>query len=78
MRELKIEKIENGYILSYEEEVEIDKFITTKEVIEEGDDEKETMARLLHRVAEHFGFYYNKFVNDNLKISWNKKGHKNE
>ncbi len=74
---MKIEKIENGFVLSHKEEIEDGKFKTTKEVIEEADnDEKETMTRLLERVAEYFGIQYDKFAADNLNITWNKKGGK--
>ncbi len=77
MWELKIEKIENGYVLSHNEEIEDGKFKTIKEVVEEkGDDERETMTRLLERVAEYFGIQYDKFAADNLNITWNKKGRK--
>jgi hypothetical protein len=76
MWEIKIEKIENGFILSHEEEIEEDVPRVMKEVIEEGDDEKETMTRLLERVAEYFGIQHDKFAKDNLNITWNKKGRK--
>jgi len=77
MWELKIEKIENGYVLSHKEEIEDDRFEIKKEVIEEnGDDEKETMTRLLERVAEYFGIRDDKYAKDNLNINWNKKGRK--
>ena len=77
MWELKIEKIENGYVLSHEEEIEDGKFKTTKEVVEErGEDEKEAMTRLLEGVAEYFGIQHDKFAADNLNIAWNKKGRK--
>jgi transposase len=76
MWELKIEKTENGFILSHKEEIEEEKFEIIKEVIEEGDDEKETMKRLLERVAEYFGVRYDKYAKDNLSIAWDKKGHK--
>jgi len=77
MWELKIEKIENGYILSHDEEIEDGKFKTAKEVIEEkGDDEKEAMTQLLEKVSEYFGVQYDKFAADNLNVTWDKKGHK--
>ena len=76
MWELKIEKIENGFILSHEEEMDEGKFEIIKEVIEEDDEEKETMTQLLERIAEYFGIRYDKYSADNLNIAWNKKGHK--
>lgn len=73
MWKVEIEKIDNGYILSWKEEIENGTFRTEKEVIEEDDTEKETMSRLLHRIAEFFGDNYDKYGAGNLKISWNKK-----
>jgi hypothetical protein len=74
--ELKIEKVKNGYILSHDDEIEENKFETVKEIIEECEDEKETIGRLLERIADFYGVKYDKFAEDNLNISWNKKGHK--
>lgn len=77
MWELKIEKIENGFILSHKEEIEENNVVLVKEVLEEDDNgEKETMTRLLERVSDYFGVKNNKFAEDNLKITWDKKGHK--
>jgi len=76
MWEIKIEKIENGFILSHKDEKEDGVPEITKEVIEECDDEKETMTRLLERVAEYFGIGHDKFAGDNLNITWTKKGSK--
>lgn len=76
MWELKIEKINNGFILSYEAESDEDKIEIVREVIEECDDENETMTRLLERVGEYFGSHYDKYAENNLNITWNKKGHK--
>jgi hypothetical protein len=76
MWELKIEKIVNGFILSREEEREENKAEVVKETIEEGDDERETMTRLLERVSGYFGIHYDKYAKNNLNITWNKKGRK--
>lgn len=76
MWKLRIEKIENGYILSHDEEVEDNVFETMKEVIEEEDDEKVAMKRLLEKVAEFFGIQYDKYAEKNLNITWDKKGHR--
>jgi len=78
MWELKIDKIENGFILSRKEEIDENKFEIVKEVIAEGcnEDEKETMTRLLERIAEYFGIQHDKYAEDNLNIAWNKKGRK--
>lgn len=76
MWELKIEKIENGFILSHKEEIEENNIVAVKEVLEDDEGEKETMTRLLERVSDYFGIGYDKFEADNLKITWDKKGHK--
>lgn len=92
---LTIEQTNNGFILSWEEEVIVNESAlstidfsinpkethTEKEVIE-GDEsdggDKEAIERLLYRVAEFFGIQYEKYGENNLNISWNKKGHKLE
>ena len=76
MWELKIEKINNGFILSYETESDDNKIEIIKEVIEESNDENEAMTQLLERVAEYFGSHYDKYAENNLNITWDKKGHK--
>ena len=95
---LNIEKTNNGYILSWEEdwsdeETNISDIRHEKEVIEnecppenhpyykedglgEMDEEQYTMKKLLERVAEYFGCSYDKFSKTNLKVTFNKKGHK--
>lgn len=84
---LTIEETENGYILSWEEEIfdDGDKPITkvVKKVIEEENDPldetphgRETMTRLLEAVAEYFCYTYERYGNKNLNIKWDKKGHK--
>lgn len=78
---IKIERITNGYILFWEEEIEDKEFKEFKEAIEESDDldgEKKAMTNVLYKIAEFFGFHYQKFEKDNLSIKWNKKGHKYE
>lgn len=86
--ELNIKKVDNGYLLSMPREDDDGKIVMNEEVIEtmqtndaadyyETDDEdKITMARLLERVAEHFGFCYQKYEAQNLNIKWNNKGSK--
>lgn len=79
MWELKIEKTENGFILSHKEEIDDNEVKIVKEVVEEvNDDEKEAMTKLLERVTEYFGIQYDKYAKDNLEITWNKKGHSTE
>ena len=72
---IKISKASNGFVLYFPEETfpVAGSFL---EVIEEDRDEKETMTRLLEKVAEYFGIPHDKFAKDNLRISWNKKGSK--
>ena len=76
MWKIEIEKIDNGYILLWKEELEDGTFRIEKEVIEESDTEKKTISRLLYRIAEFFGDSYDKYGKENLRISWNKKGRK--
>lgn len=66
--ELIITRVDNGYILKFSNEF--------SEVIECDDNSKNTMKRLLEAVADFFGFNYDKFAEDNLKITWQKRGHK--
>ena len=76
---LEIEKISNGFLLSWEEEIEDRVFRNEKETIEETDNpngEKEAMTKLLYRISDYFGVSYDKWKENNLKISWNKKGSK--
>jgi hypothetical protein len=75
--ECKIIKADNGFIIEYQEEIDDSKFETKHIVIEdEMDDEKKNMADMLYKVADYFGVNYNKFALDNLKITWDEKGHK--
>jgi len=80
--ELKIKQIENGYLMEWQEETEENKFTTCQEAIvnddDMSDDDKESMKKLLYYVAEFFGCHYNKWSQLNLKINWDKKGHKLE
>lgn len=71
MIELSIRTSSNGFILwHHDEEGRIE------EVIEDRDDELEAMARMLEKVAEYFGYQYDKFGSENLEISFTGKGHK--
>jgi hypothetical protein len=42
----------------------------------QGETEKETLQLLLYRIAEEFGFGYDKFSKENINITFDKKGHK--
>ncbi len=68
---LTIESCDNGFILQKHSEG------NTKSVIYD-DDEREAMKILLTEVAEYFGETYDKFKEDNLNITFSKKGHKIE
>ena len=78
MLELKIQQIENGYIVSYKEKWEKGDIRNVKTVIEDNDDEKDTMKRLLEFISEHFGILDDKWRKDNLRISFDGKGRKVE
>lgn len=73
---LQIKEVSNGFLLEWSEPDEVFDELDIREVIEEGNDEKETMTRLLEFVAEHFGIIHSKWEKDNLRISWDKKGYK--
>jgi len=75
--EITIKKAENGYILEipHVEEEGAAPVIETV-VIEEENETNNTMTRVLREVADHFGFHYNKYGRDNLKISWDEAGSK--
>ena len=79
--QLRIKEVSNGFILEWKEDwsEEDDKVIKQEyEVIEETVSEKETMTRLLHRVAIYFGIDDDRYGNENLRISWDKEGRKYE
>lgn len=78
MSELKIKSAQNGYALEKVLTFDDGKTQEILDVIEEPDDENGAMKRMLERVAEHFGYTYNKFGNENLVISFTGKGHKVE
>ncbi len=74
--QLTIKKVTNGYHISYPEENEEGIVQTTEEVIEEDEmHEKKAITQLLERTAQFFGFQYDKYSKENLRISWTKKGH---
>ena len=74
---LEIEKCLNGWIIKSYEEVEEGKFNPIKELIVDTEGH-EGMTNLLTKVAEYFGFQYDKYGSDNLEITWGKKGSKVE
>jgi len=80
----KIEKVEDGFIITnyiWEDTTENGTPIIKeyKKVIETGDmDEKEELKTVLFRVADLLGYMYNKYGEENLNITFDKKGHKLE
>ena len=76
MNKIEIEKINNGYIISWEEEFADGTYNT--QVFETKDSDKDTLTELFYFIAEHFGAHYDKFGSENLNIKWNKKGTKCE
>lgn len=40
------------------------------------DEEKVAFAKLVHGLANHFGIEYNKYGEENLRVTFDKKGHK--
>jgi len=75
--ELTIEKIDNGFIITFSGGYEGGKEvieITTNEDQDEEDEEKRAMTKLLERIAIFFGVMYDGFSEKNLNILWNKKG----
>ena len=75
---ISITKAFNGYILEWDEETD-NGIVHEKEVIEDDDTiikdiERESMTRMLYRVAYYFGELGDKYSKKNLNISWDKKG----
>ena len=73
---IEITSSSNGYIITWEEPYEENNMIQNTEVIEEMDDDNRAMKVLLERVAEHFGYKYDKFGKNNLNITFDLKGRK--
>lgn len=90
MKSLTIERVTNGYKLTWEEEGEDEKFNYLTSVIEEveaispiekeiyatNDAEKIALGRLFYAIASHYGFPYDKWNANNLSVRFDKKGHK--
>jgi hypothetical protein len=77
-QELRIIRAENGWILYWEEYTD-EGIVMMREVIAEDDlelmsMEKESMTRLLYRIAEYFGQLQDKYSKNNLNITWDKRG----
>ena len=76
MRDLKIKECETGFVLMYGVETRDDVWETVYVPIEDSGDEHDLFRRLLERVADHFGYEYNKYGFENLNIKFDKTGHK--
>ena len=89
-----ITKAENGFIMSWKENLDDNTTVIRRHVSEETyyydseylmyeelqgvDSEKVAFTRMVYALADHFGFTYNKYGSDNLKITWDSKGEKLE
>lgn len=73
MRTLTIEKANNGYILTDENDN-----LDNETTVVESNDENEGLIELLNIVAEWTGYTYDKFGTNNLKITMGNPGHKLE
>jgi len=78
MRDLEIKEGDggSGFVLMYGVEMRDDVWETVYIPIEDSGDEHDLFRRLLERVAEHFGYEYNKYGFENLNIKFDKPGHK--
>jgi len=79
---IEIAKLDNGYIVKVNILEDIDenqnrKYSENEEIIEE-EDEKKALVRLLYLIAEKTGYIYNKYGEENLNITFDKKGSKLE
>lgn len=79
----KIKKVNNGFIFephTYDEIEVIEETATQedRELYKTGDEEKIALGKLLSRVAEYFGVEYDKWTEDNLSITFDRKGSKME
>jgi len=84
--EVKIKKVDNGYIFEYPDTLCDDTTVNVQELFEikhlTGDninfktqcEDKQTLGNLLYRVAEHFGNRYDGFSKENLKITFDLAG----
>lgn len=78
---MKVKTIIKKFVNGYGIERIIDNCVTEIYVIEEDeslDSGKDAFARLCLKLAEIEGFTYNKYGEDNIQVTFNKKGHKLE
>jgi len=87
-----ITKADNGFILKWKEEIDEETSKNCYEVFEEKyyfsedifvdkelvgvEEEKVAFTDLVYGLAKHFNIPYEKYGDKNLRISWDKKGHK--
>ena len=81
--QIEIVKVDQGYVIkSYvwkdDNPDGSKRYTETIHLVEDGDNDNETLKNLLLLVAELEGYFYNKFESNNLKISFDGKGHKVE
>ena len=80
-KSLKITRVDNGYIVINLEEEDDGVFRKVKRVFSDSEteeDDKKGMENLLYFISDFFGFFYNENWENNLNISWDKKGEKYE
>ena len=90
MQELRVVQGRNGYSISWKEYTDDNNQIDYIEFFQESSlrdnefepelknitDEQHCFTKLVYALAEHFSLGYDKFSEDNLKITWDKKGDK--
>ena len=86
--ECSIEKVENGFLATYEAEYDDGSPRTEKFVFEQSydedlkeeyktlDNEKIALAKMIKWLSEYFGYSYDKYSKENLNIAWDKAGHR--
>ncbi len=70
-----IEVVENGFKVTDAWEIEGENS-GTKRVIEDEDNPKRALKDLFILLDEYIGDGYRKYEKDNLRVSWDLKGHK--
>jgi len=77
MQKIEIKTTDNGYIVSVRyKDHESQNCEMTYAVEEIAGDEQETVSKLLLKIASLLGFEYDKFSENNINISFDRKGHK--
>ena len=76
-----IETMDNGYIVRNEYPQNDDEAMVTGGAVFQEDaceqtNERQAVIEMLTHVAELLGFTYDKYKEDNINISFDKKGHK--